>query len=37
VDDPVLGYDDLGKAMAGIPKDAPVFLLAHSAEVLERA
>jgi predicted MPP superfamily phosphohydrolase len=35
VDDPVLGYDDLIRAMEGVPRAGPVILLAHSADILE--
>lgn len=34
VDDPHQGFDDLGRAMIGIPGDATVVLLAHSPEIL---
>jgi predicted MPP superfamily phosphohydrolase len=36
VDDPATGRDDLSAAMAGVPPDEPVVLLAHSPEIVRR-
>jgi predicted MPP superfamily phosphohydrolase len=36
VDDPHTAHDDLAAAFAGIPEEAPVVLLAHSPDVIER-
>ena len=37
VDDPHLGFDDLGKAMAGVKQDHFQVLLAHSPEIFRKA
>ncbi|MGH3188044.1 MAG: metallophosphoesterase [Streptosporangiaceae bacterium] len=36
VDDPVTGRDDVGEAMAAVPRDAACILMAHSPDILLR-
>ncbi len=36
VDDPHLGFDDLGKAMIGLPENSIKILLAHSPEIFRK-